>query len=388
MKHPNPLLLSVALCLALIASRHAVLAQGARPAAIASPEVSSDRKVTFRLNAPRAMSVRLEAGDIPGLNFGAPMTKGMDGVWSCTVGPVPSGAYRYNFNVDQVRTLDPINPATSEANANTWSLVQVPGSELFDRKDVPHGAVAQVRYFSKALKQHRRMHVYTPPGYESGKGKFPVLYLLHGAFDCDESWSSVGRAGMILDNLIAAGKASPMVVVMPTGHVGLFAFGAPGGIDQQVSEFVQDFTGDVRPYIEANYRVRIDRSSRAVAGLSMGGAQTIEIASKQLKDFGYVGVFSSGVFGIPLPGAQKPQGPTWEDRNKAWLDDPSLKKGLNLVWFATGKEDFLLAVSRETVATFRRHGFNVQYNETEGGHTWLNWRDYLSQFAPLLFKKA
>src|SRR5687768_9147972 len=232
------------------------------------------------------------------------------------------------------------------------------------------------------------MHVYTPPGYARGKDKLPVLYLLHGAFDSDASWSTVGRAGFILDNLIATGKATPMIVVMPTGHTSLFSFGAPGAIDQQVSEFVQDFTGDIRPYIEANYRVRSDRAGRAVAGLSMGGAQTLEIASKQLKDFGYLGVFSSGVFGIPLPGAPKPTAPTWEDRNKGWLDDASLKKGLNLVWFATGKEDFLLAVSRETVNTLRRHNFKVDFHETEGGHTWLKWRDYLAQFAPLLFKKT
>src|SRR5688500_18678572 len=137
----------------------------------------------------------------------------------------------------------------------------------------------------------------------------------YGGFDSDASWSSVGRASIILDNLIAAGKATPMIVVMPAGHTTLFSFGAPGGIDQQVTEFVQDFTGDIRPYIESNYRVRSDRASRAVAGLSMGGAQTLEIASNQLKDFGYVGVFSSGVFGIGLPGAPKPQGPTWEERN-------------------------------------------------------------------------
>jgi enterochelin esterase family protein len=389
MKNQPVSLIVAALALILTATAcKPAAAQATRPAPVVSPEVSSDRRVTFRLNAPKATAVRLEGSDFPNFNFGANMTKGADGVWTHTLGPVPAGAYRYNFNVDQVRTLDPVNPSTSEANANTWSLVVVPGSEVFDTRDVPHGAVAQVTYYSKSLNKSRRMHIYTPPGYERGKEKLPVLYLLHGAFDCDDSWTTVGRAGFILDNLIAAGKATPMIVVMPTGHTGLFSFGAPGAIDQQVSDFVRDFTGDIRPFVEANYRVRTDRAGRAVAGLSMGGAQTIEIASKQLKDFGYLGVFSSGVFGIPLPGAPKPTAPTWEDRNKAWLDDPSLKKGLSLVWFATGKEDFLLAVSRETVAAFRRHGFKTDFYETEGGHTWLNWRDYLSRFTPLLFKRS
>src|SRR5262249_42216898 len=159
--------------------------------------------------------------------------------------------------------IDPANPATSESNTTTWSLVVVPGSELFDTRDVPHGAVAQVTYFSKSLKRPRRMHVYTPPGYEAGTDKLPVLYLLHGAFDCDASWSTVGRAGFILDNLIAARKAVPMVVVMPAGHTGPFTFGAPNALDRQVDEFVSDFVGDVRPYIEAHYRVRTDRASRA-----------------------------------------------------------------------------------------------------------------------------
>src|SRR5438093_3813151 len=174
---------------------------------VVSPEVSADRHVTFRVLAPKAEAVRLSGGDIPGNGQGAEMKKGTNGVWEVTLGPIEPGAYRYNFNVDGVSVIDPRNSAISESNNNVWSLVYVSGADFMDTKDVPHGAVSTVTYYSTSLKRFRRMHVYTPPGYESGKGRFPVCYLLHGAGDCDEAWSSVGRAGFILDNLIAEKKA-------------------------------------------------------------------------------------------------------------------------------------------------------------------------------------
>jgi enterochelin esterase family protein len=350
---------------------------------VVSPEVKADRTVAFRILAPKAEAVKLSGGDIPGVGQGAEMTKNAEGVWEVTLGPIDAGAYRYNFNVDGVSVIDPRNPSTSESNANTWSLVYVPGSDFMDTKDVPHGAVAEVTYYSKSLQKFRRMHVYTPAGYELGEGKYPVFYLLHGAFDCDDSWSSVGRAGFILDNLIAAKKAKPMVVVMPAGHTGPFTFGR-GGLP--MDEFVKDFNGDILPYIEKNYRVHTDRANRAVAGLSMGGAHTLSIAFPQLEKFAYVGVFSSGVFGIAGGMGGAPQGPTWEEQNKEKLDNADLKKDLKLVWFATGKEDFLVETSRATVAMLKKHGFDVVYNETAGAHTWINWRNYLNEFAPQLFQ--
>jgi enterochelin esterase-like enzyme len=351
---------------------------------VVSPEVSADRKVAFRILAPKAETVRLSAGDIPGNGQGAVMTKGTNGVWEVTVGPVEPGAYRYNFDVDGVSVIDPRNPATSESNANTWSLVNVPGSEFMDTRDVPHGAVAEVTYYSTALKRFRRMHVYTPPGYERGKGRYPVFYLLHGAFDCDDSWTSVGRAGFILDNLITGKKAKPMVVVMPAGHTGPFRFGGPR---PAVDEFAQDFLDDIVPHVEKNYRVYTDRKSRAMAGLSMGGGQTLNIGIPHLEKFAYLGVFSSGVFGITGGGpGVPPQGPGFEEQNQAVLDDAKLKKGLKLVWFATGKDDFLVETSRATVAMLKRHHFDVVYQETDGAHTWINWRNYLNEFAPQLFR--
>jgi enterochelin esterase-like enzyme len=360
------------------------------PAPVTSPEVAQDGRITFRIRAPKAEAVRLGGSDLPGLGQGVAMTKAEGDVWTATIGPVPAGAYRYNFDVDGVAVIDPANPATSESNMNTWSLVTVPGSEVSDTRDVPHGAVAEVTYYSKSLGRPRRMHVYTPPGYESGEGRFPVLYLLHGASDSDDSWSTVGRAGFILDNLIAAGKAKPMIVAMPAGHTAPFRFGAPRdpASDMRMKEFVTDFVGDIRPYVEAHYRLEEGRAYRAVAGLSMGGAQTLEIAAADLTGYAYVGVFSSGIFGIvPMgPPGPAPAGPSWEEQHKAALDDAAAKQGLELVWFATGKEDFLIETSRATVKMLDSHGFGVVFRETEGAHTWTNWRDYLAEFAQLLFR--
>src|SRR4051794_13803968 len=361
---------------------------GNRPPAFASTEVSPERKVTFRVHAPKAEGVRLGSSDLPGVGSAAEMKKGDNGVWETTVGPVPAGAYRYNFQVDGLAVIDPRNPAISESNANVWSLVLVPGSDLFDLKDVPHGAVAAVIYHSSTLKKPRRMHVYTPPGYEKGQGEFPVFYLLHGAGDSDDSWTSVGRAGVILDNLIAAGKARPMLVVMPAGHTGQSRPGGGGGGPSQSSrdEFGQDFSNDLRPYIEKNYRVKADRSSRAIAGLSMGGAQTLNVAFDKLSDYGYIGVYSSGIFGIAGGFGGAPPSTQWEDSHKATLDDASLKEGLKLIWFACGKEDFLVQTSKATVDMLKKHKFDAIAKDSEGGHTWLNWRDYLAEFAPKLFQ--
>src|SRR3954470_23635237 len=286
-----------------------------RPPVI-SPEVHQDRSVTFRVVATNAQSVRLSAGDIPGNGRGVEMKQGTNGFWEVTLDPIDPGAYRYNFNIDGVSVIDPRNPATSESNNNVWSLVYIPGG-FSDTKDVPHGAVAEVTYYSKALQRFRRMHVYTPPGYESGKGKFPVFYLLHGAGDSDDAWTTVGRAGFILDNLIADKKAKPMVVVMPAGHTRASMARITNGVD----EFVQDFLGDVMPHIEKNYRVNNDRDQRAIAGLSLGGGQTLNIAVPHLDKFGYIGVYSSGVFGI---NSTNRSGPTFEGQHKDALDNAKL----------------------------------------------------------------
>lgn len=348
-----------------------------------SPELDADRGIHFRIAAPGATTVKLTGSDLPGLGSGKDLSKGTNGVWSIRLGPVPPGSYRYHFNVDGVSVVDPRNPRTSESNENTWSLVHVPGNVWQDTQEVPHGAVAEVTYWSSTLRRFRRMHVYTPPGYESGDGRYPVFYLLHGAFDSDDSWSTVGRAGFILDNLIASGKAKPMVVVMPHGHTGPFG----SGRGSMSGEFEPDFNQDIRPLVEKRYRVHADRAHRAIAGLSMGGAHTLNIGIPHLGEYAYIGVFSSGIFGIvQRPGAPTPTGQTFEDKQRAILDDASLKPGLKLLWFATGKDDFLVETSRKTVEMLRSHRFEVVYRETDGAHTWDKWREYLNEFAPQLFQ--
>ncbi|MBI4892677.1 MAG: esterase [Acidobacteria bacterium] len=371
----------------LLAGIGAAQDRPAPPPPVVSPEVQADRKVTFRIVAPKAQAVALSAGDILNLpKGGLQFTKGANGVWEATTEPVNPGAYRYRFVVDGVPVVDPRNALISESNTNVWSMVNVPGAEWMDAGKVPHGAVAEIPYLSSALGRYRRMHIYTPPGYELGKGKYPVFYLLHGAGDNDDAWTSVGRAGYILDNLIAAGKAKPMVIVMPAGHTS-----TAGGISG-MDDYTKDFTQDVMPYVEKHYRVLKDRKSRAIAGLSMGGMQTLNISMSHLDQFAYIGVYSSGVFGMrrpAAPGAAAPAPavpPEWEQQRLAMLDNPKLKPGLKLLWFATGKDDFLLGSTKATIAMLEKHGFKPVYEETTGGHTWVNWRIYLNEFAPKLFR--
>ncbi|MBN2243312.1 MAG: esterase [Acidobacteria bacterium] len=391
-------LLSTALMLSLSAG---VPAQEKKPKspprpAVNSPEVLEGGRVVFRILAPDAGTVGLQGSDIPGLMQAAPeFKKNAEGVWEAAVGPIPPGAYRYVFMVNGVSVVDPRNTSISESNGNVWSVVYVPGADFMEMKNVPHGAVAEVRYFSRSLGTHRRMHVYTPPGYELGSGKYPVFYLLHGAGDCDDSWTTVGRAGFILDNLIAEKKAKPMIVVMPAGHTPGGSATGGGGISAMVDSFSEDFVNDIMPYVGARYRVLENRQSRAIAGLSMGGMQTLNIAMTDLGKFSYIGVFSSGVFGMaPSAPAKKEAGPSspqaapasWEQQHAAMLDDAGLKKDLKLLWFATGSEDFLVETSRASVEMLKKHGFSPVYKESGGGHTWANWRDYLNEFAPQLFR--
>jgi enterochelin esterase-like enzyme len=358
-----------------------------------SPEVLPDHHIVFRILAPNADSVGLSASDIPSLMRGGPQfTKNDNGVWEATIGPVDPGAYRYTFTINGVSVVDPRNSQVSESNGNVWSLVYVPGAELMDAGRNPHGAVSTINYYSNSLGRDRRMHIYTPPGYEISTAKYPVFYLLHGAGDCDDSWTSVGRAGFILDNLIAAKKAKPMIVVMPAGHTSSgFSMGSGGMAD----DFSRDFTKDIIPYVESHYRVLTDRGSRAMAGLSMGGMQTLNVTMSDLGKFSHIGVFSSGVFSAAprtpaakeAPAANAPApGADWEQPRLAVLDNASLKKDLKLLWFSTGSEDFLLNTTKATLELLKKHGFNPVYKESTGGHTWINWRNYLIEFAPQLFQ--
>ena len=359
----------------------------AQPPAVTSPEVTPERHIMFRIFAPHAQKISVFSTDLFGLNLRHDMAKRDDGVWELDAGPIDPGAYRYNFDVDGVSVMDPRSASVSESNGNAWSMVYVPGADFMETKDVPHGAVSIVTYDSKSLGKFRRMHVYTPPGYETSSQKYPIFYLLHGAGDSDDSWTSVGRAGFIIDNLIAAGKAKPMVIVMPAGHTTTQPL---RGLDFN-DAFVKDFVEDIMPYAETHYRVLKDRQHRAIAGLSMGGAQTLNIAIPHADEFAYVGVYSSGIFGIvpiggPAAGVAPPAGPSWEQQHLAELDNAPAKKGLKLFWFSTGKDDFVLSTTKATVELFQKHGYQPVFLESAGAHTWTNWREYLNQFAPQLFQ--
>jgi enterochelin esterase-like enzyme len=340
-----------------------------------SPAIGADGRVTFQLYAPKATDVTLRSeGPAPFAN--QKLVKGDSGVWTLTA-QAPADLYIYWYDVDGVSVADPRNNRPRVNMSTVRSLLEVPGaaSEFFAEKPVPHGQVAAVHYQSQALGVPRRMHVYTPPGYATSGQRYPVFYLLHGGGDNDLSWLMAGRANFILDNLIAAGKAKPMIVVMPAGHTPPPAGGGPAAPDA----FARDFLTDVVPYVERNYRTLPGREHRAIAGLSMGGQQTLNVGMTNLDKFSHLGVFSSGWFG--QDGAA-----TFARNNQALLADPKLNDRLKLFWLATGKDDFVMPSTKASLAMLDQHRVRYTYKETEGGHTWPNWRAYLNEFAPLLFR--
>ena len=352
-----------------------------------SVEVQSDRHVRFRIWAPNATDVKLQAEgpeatpDITPQEAyknmgGVSLVKGDQGIWEVVIGPIEPGIYRYTFKVDGVSTTDPRNPLTSQSLTHSSSLYEVPGADFMEyNKGVPHGAISSVYYDSSATAGQRRMHIYTPPGYEAGTARLPVLYLLHGGGDSDDSWGTVGRAGAILDNLIAARKAVPMIIVMPAGHIST-EFHLTPGVRMGHDAFNDDLVKVVLPYIDTHYRTVADRDHRAIAGLSMGGVQALNIALTDAADFAYVGVFSSGWF----PNTLKEE----EDSDVAQFRASG--KSFRLFWVDAGKYDIALQNSHATVAVLKKAGINVEEHESGGFHAWNNWRDYLDLFAPLLFR--
>lgn len=372
--------LSVLLLIGLKATAHTPAPMGRGPGigpVIVSPEVLQDRRVTVRFYAPQAQRVTVNGlGEITNL------IKNDNGVWEATVGPLVPGAYRYGFTVDGAYVIDTRNIDMERMQVMVRSILYVPGAAFMDEGNVPHGAVSIVNYYSTVLGKFRRMHVYTPPGYETSQQKYPVLYLHHGANESDDSWSTVGRAGFILDNLIADGKAVPMIVVMPNGHTNQIPppVQTPGvqAPPRPPDQYPDEFVTDIMPYVESHYRIVTDRAHRAIAGLSMGGGQTLNIAFSHLDWFSAIGVFSSGI--------AEGQNAVWEKNHLAALDDPELKKGLKLIWFSTGSEDPVTTRSKSTVELLNKHGFPATFRASGGAHVWPNWRDYLYQVAPQLFR--
>jgi len=354
---------------------------------LTSWEVHPDHTVTFRIYAPESKTVLLQAegrdatpGIAPEIVYGEmagiAMQRQENGVWEHTIGPIEPGVFRYNFVVDGITVVDPRNPLTSESLTGSKSLYEVAGNPLFDvDTKIPHGAVSVVNYWSPVTKSMRRMHVYTPAGYANSSARLPVLYLLHGGGDSDNSWSTVGRAAVILDNLIAAHKAQPMIIVMPAGHVARSFTLSAGANTMGHDAFNEDMVSVVIPYIDQNFRTVADRDHRALAGLSMGGLQSLTLSLVHSELFSQIGIFSSGWF------------PNLIEQEKA-TDLAQFKASKNnfaLYWVAAGQYDIALKNCEATIALLKDAGIEVDYRQTGGFHAWNNWRDYLASFAPRLF---
>ena len=351
---------------------------------VCSPEIDAEGRVTFRFYAPDVEAVALE-GDF--LSGSVAMTLGTDGVWSYTTEPLPSEMYYYSFNVKGVGKIhDPQNVYMVRDVSSQMNYFIVVGGcgDLYQAQAVPHGTVSRV-WAEMQSGVSRRMVVYTPAGYESSKKKYPVLYLLHGMGGDEEAWLATGRAAEIMDNLIAAGKAKEMIVVMTNGctrHVAAPGYSEEGMWRPYMSGSMdgsfETMFDDVVEWVDAHYRTKTKADSRAIAGLSMGGFHSMQISKLYPTMFDYVGLFSAAIFrgkeGVAI----------YEDL------EPKLKQqfseGVELYWIAIGKDDFLYDENVKYRELLDKLELNYVYHESEGGHIWHNWRCYLTEFVQMLFK--
>ena len=383
-----------AIALLLITGFNAVAQQALWGATeIVSPEVKADNTVIFRFQAPNAKEVKISGdwlpvqGWIPGSEA---MTKDDKGVWSYTTPVLSSDLHSYSFMVDGLKCTDPNNVYVIRDVASVFNVFLVGGgkADLYKVSKVAHGTVTRRWYDSPGIGMTRRITIYTPAGYETGKEKYPVLYLLHGMGGDEEAWMALGRASQILDNLIAQGKAKPMIVVMTNGNVAQEA--APGesslGYAKPTMQLPNTMDGkfeatfpDVIKFIEGNYRVKAEKSGRAIAGLSMGGFHSLHISRLYPNTFDYVGLFSAAI----MPN-DKVTSKVYENIDVTL--NAQMKNGYKLYWIGIGKDDFLYKNVKEYRDKLDKMGMKYIYRESEGGHTWTNWRVYLSEFAPLLFK--
>ena len=350
-----------------------------RPPSVNTPEVHSDNSVTFRFLAPNAQEVKLNREGTDSVA----MQKDDKGVWSVNTAPLSPDYYGYSITVDGVRSLDPFNHGLVPNLISPGNFVHVPGppSLPWELNDVPRGEVHHHFYKSDVAGDQRDFYVYPPPGYDlAGKTTYPVLYLLHGYSDDASGWTAVGRANVILDNLIAQGKAKPMIVVMPLGYgtmeiitLGWGAWSHTDVRDKNFSNFRQALLTEVMPKVESEYRIAKDRNSRAIAGLSMGGSESLLTGLNNLDQFAWVGAFSSG--GIP------------DDFEKDFPGlDAKANQHLHLLWIACGTEDHLITVNRNLREWLKSKGVQPTEIETPGMHTWMVWRRNLAEFAGLLFR--
>lgn len=367
-------------------------------APVVSPEIHGNNTVTFRFKAPKAVRVQLTGDFLPvqkNAKFEAPgivdLKEGQEGVWEYTTPePLKPELYSYSFIVDGLRVNDPANVYLIRDVSTLTNVFIIGGdrADFYKVNPVPHGTVSRVWYDSPALGLERRMTVYTPAGYETGGKRYPVLYLLHGMGGDEEAWISLGRTAQILDNLIAQGKAKPMIVVMPNGNASQEA--APGessrGMVPPTMQLPKTMEGsyeqafpEIVKFIDKNYRTVKSKSGRAIAGLSMGGFHSLHI-SKQYPDmFNYVGLFSAAI--MPNKEASSPIYENMEGKLKVQFD-----KNPALYWIAIGKTDFLYKANEEYRKLLDKKGYKYTYYESDEGHIWKNWRIYLTEFVPMLFK--
>jgi enterochelin esterase family protein len=366
---------------------------------VRSPEVHPDRTVTFRLRAPQAAEVQL-AGEVLQGKPPVTMTKGSDGVWSTTIGPLPPEIWIYNFRVQGVELPDPANINLMPRAAGTAavsSMVEVPGDApaFYDARPVPHGQVRMELYASKTMGVDRYFWVYTPPGYDQSKQKYPVYYLLHGNGETQNGWVENGRANLILDNLIAEGKAVPMVVVMPHGHPIQSASVGPykevGPLAEQglrnYKLFTKDLLEQIVPTVEKNYRVYTDADHRAIGGLSMGGMQSVSIGLAHPELFHYVLSYSGGFGSLGLEA-----GPAEVEMQTPWkemLANPSkTNQTIRLLFLGSGQaEGGLREPGKKLVGLLKQKNYNAIWSEYPGGHVFSVWRHHLYESVPLLFRK-
>jgi len=363
----------------VVLSAWAALAQS--PPHIVSPEVQKDGRVTFRFNAPNAGKVEVE---LEGQAHGVAMQKDDQGTWTVTAGPYDPDIYGYSIVQDGQPLIDPSNQLMKPNLLSTESAVHIPGPATtpWELNDVPHGELHHHFFHSKTADEIRDFYVYTPPNYDTrGKQEYPVLYLLHGFSDDASGWTAVGRANVILDNLIHQGKAKPMIVVMPLGYgdMEVIRRGWTSWQDKELAwrnltKFTDILVGEVMPQIEQSYRVKKDRESRAIAGLSMGGAESLFTGLNHQDTFAWIGAFSSGGidnrdFASEFPGA-----------------DANTNKRIKLLWIACGTEDRLIQINRQFKSWLKDKGVQYTDLETPGMHTWMVWRRNLISLLPLLFR--
>lgn len=361
-------------------------------APVVSPEIHDDNTVTFRLRAPKAVKVEVTGDFLPQQEDApriAELKEGKDGVWEYTTAPLASEFYYYSLIVDGLTVNDPNNVYQIRDVATVSNCFIVGGGrgDLYKVNEVPHGSVVRRWYNSPTLGMNRRITIYTPAGYETSGKKYPVLYLLHGMGGDEEAWPALGRSVQIMDNLIASGKAKPMIVVMTNGNAAQEAAPGESSLGMVQPDFRQPKTmegsfetafPDVVKFVESNYRVHRNKAHRAICGLSMGGFHSLHISRQYPDRFDYVGLFSAAI--LPHEQTESPVYKDFEGKLKV-----QFARNPKLYWIGIGKDDFLYKANQDFRKLLDGNGYKYTYYETDGGHIWRNWRIYLSEFVPQLF---